>query len=221
MKKKMIKACFLDLQNDFDSRIRSYVDTVVHTEGCGIEQQLLRMQTSSPELFCPEILSDQILDLIERPDGIDFNMAALSWLMNKFYDHPLLDVGSLREQIVYGLTHVPFWLSDEGDLGPMQFWSENHQIGWKAAQYLIGHAFETNPDLSDMVFIPSGLTGSQLKQRGKAKVLEWLDYRSRCVCLVLFFFALSNISIFGMLGSGSPSSIPTRMDQLLMWRSYR
>ncbi|TRY69923.1 hypothetical protein TCAL_02356 [Tigriopus californicus] len=171
--------CAADLQDELDARIRSYVDNVVQTEGCGIEQQLLRMQTSNSELFCPEILSDQILDLIERPDGIDFNMAALSWLMNQFYDHPFLDVGSLREQIVYGLTHVPFWLSDEGDLGPMQFWSENHQIGWKAAQYLIGHAFETNPELSDKIFVPSGMKGSQLKQRGKAKVLEWLDYRSR------------------------------------------
>lgn len=30
-------------------------------------------------------------------------------------------------------------MSDHGIFGPMQFWSENHQIGWKAAQYLIGN----------------------------------------------------------------------------------
>ena len=34
----------------------------------------------------------------------------------------------------------PFWPWPifAGWLGPMQFWSENHQVGWHAAEYLIG-----------------------------------------------------------------------------------
>ena len=30
------------------------------------------------------------------------------------------------------------WPIFAGWLGPMQFWSENHQVGWHAAEYLIG-----------------------------------------------------------------------------------
>ena len=30
------------------------------------------------------------------------------------------------------------WIQLTGWLGPMQYWSENHQVGWHAAEYLIG-----------------------------------------------------------------------------------
>lgn len=68
-------------------------------------------------------------------------------------------------------------------LGPMQFWSENHQIGWKAAEYLIGHAFAENPDLKDLMFWPAMLTGEGHRDVGRERVREWLNYRIRWVIM--------------------------------------
>ena len=61
----------------------------------------------------------------------------------------------------------------------MQYWSENHQIGWKAGKYLIGQAFAENPELQDLIFKASNTNGEQSRQIGKKSVLQWLDYRSR------------------------------------------
>ena len=61
----------------------------------------------------------------------------------------------------------------------MQYWSENHQIGWKAGKYLIGQAFSENPELQTSIFEASNTNGEQSRQIGKKAVLQWLDYRSR------------------------------------------
>ena len=44
-----------------------------------------------------------------------------------------------------------------------------------------GHAFANNPALKDRIFTASGLTGAQMEEIGKQRVLQWLDYRSRLV----------------------------------------
>ena len=91
-------------------------------------------------------------------------------------------------------------MSDEGDFKSMQYWSENHYITYNAAAYLIGswltlakavrqshsstlsinlgYGFEMQPELQDVVFNPSGLNGSGLRQAASERVREWLDYRN-------------------------------------------
>ena len=63
--------------------------------------------------------------------------------------------------------------------GNMQYWSENHQMGWYCGQYLVGHAFSTNPDLADIVFNGLNNTGQAHYKRGKERLQRWLDYRGR------------------------------------------
>ena len=70
-------------------------------------------------------------------------------------------------------------MSDDAYFGSMQFWSENHQIGWMAAQYLMGHAFAQRDELSKLLFFPSKLTGAELRAVARERVLHWLDYRIR------------------------------------------
>lgn len=65
------------------------------------------------------------------------------------------------------------------DDGHMQYWSENHQSGWYCGQYLVGHAFSTNPDLADIVFHGVNNTGHVHYIRGKERLQRWLDYRGR------------------------------------------
>ena len=61
----------------------------------------------------------------------------------------------------------------------MQYWSENHQSGWYCGQYLVGHAFSTNPDLADIVCHGVNNTGHVHYIRGKERLQRWLDYRGR------------------------------------------
>ena len=55
------------------------------------------------------------------------------------------------------LVVVPWWLDQAGSFlqnngsGHLEYWSENHQIGWISGQYLIGAAMAGNPDLADIV----------------------------------------------------------------------
>ena len=134
----------------------------------------------------------------------DFHLAGYSWLMNKFWDHPLLveaNNGTLKQDIIDSMLGLPMWLSDDFYFGERQFWSENHQIGYKAAQYLIGHAFEIIPELSKKVFLPSKLTGAELKAVGRVRVLEWLNYRLR------FGFSEFNSDTYGPISYDSLSTL--------------
>ncbi len=57
--------------------------------------------------------------------------------MNKHWNSTMLDE-ELKSAMVEAFLRLPFWLSESGNLNNMQYWSENHQIGWKAGKYLIG-----------------------------------------------------------------------------------
>ena len=70
-------------------------------------------------------------------------------------------------------------MNESGNLNTMQYWSENHQIGWKSGKYLIGQAFASNPDLERLVFIASQTNGSIVEEIGGQMVRQWLEYRSR------------------------------------------
>ena len=61
----------------------------------------------------------------------------------------------------------------------MVYWSENHQISWKAGKYLIGQAFSKRHDLENLIFIPSQSNGSIAAQIGGEMVKTWLQHRSR------------------------------------------
>ena len=69
----------------------------------------------------------------------------------------------------------------------MQYWSENHQIGWKAGRYLIGQALSKDPELQNLIFEASGLDVFTFTEIGKQSVKQWLDYRARLVLKKVFF----------------------------------
>ena len=61
----------------------------------------------------------------------------------------------------------------------MQYWSENHQIGWKAGRYLIGQAMAKDPELQNLVFEASGFDVKTFTDVGRESVRQWLTYRAR------------------------------------------
>ena len=70
-------------------------------------------------------------------------------------------------------------MEEGGEFNDMQYWSENHYIGWTAAAYLIGHAFDSIPSLRPLFFSASGLTGAQLRDVSRDRVVLWLEYRAK------------------------------------------
>lgn len=71
-----------------------------------------------------------------------------------------------------------------------------------SSQYLIGHAFAEIPELSNLVFYPSKLTGAELRAAGRSRLLEWLDYRIR------FGFAEFNSDTYGPIAYEALITLP-------------
>ena len=44
----------------------------------------------------------------DRKDGSDFDLGALSWLLNKYWYHPALTY-SFKETIIEAIIQLPFW----------------------------------------------------------------------------------------------------------------
>ena len=54
------------------------------------------------------------------------------------------------------MVDVPWWLDEKGSFlqgenGHMEYWSENHQIGWISGQYLLGSALSNIPELEHII----------------------------------------------------------------------
>ena len=64
-----------------------------------------------------------------------------------------------RAEIEQVLIEFKYWV-DEPGVDPMIFWSENHQILFAAAEYLMGQRFK------DTVFPNAGLTGREASSQG-------------------------------------------------------
>jgi hypothetical protein len=63
-----------------------------------------------------------------------------------------------------------YWWDDPGE-NSMCYWSENHQILFASAEYLIGQKFP------DSIYSNSGLTGKQHMEKAKKRALDWLEMR--------------------------------------------
>lgn len=75
--------------------------------------------------------------------------------------------------------------SDTGKGGPeteMEYWSENHYIMFASSEYLAGQLWEADSFQPGKEFLEPGsksgiLSGKQRKERGRARVLKWLNNR--------------------------------------------
>lgn len=62
--------------------------------------------------FCENAIQDSVNTVNAHEDGVDFNLNAYSWILVKFWNHPLLveaGAGLLRGEIVDALTNIPMW----------------------------------------------------------------------------------------------------------------
>lgn len=108
----------------------------------------------------------QILDFLDvidsRADCSDFYFNALFRLVKKF-DLP----DALRERFRHTALNYRYWMDEDGADG-MCFWSENHALLFYSNQYLAGGMYP------DDTFVRSGLTGREVRARGRERCLGWL-----------------------------------------------
>ena len=182
----------LDLRSDFDERVDAYIIANLEAEECDKWIDVIKLEFGGQDNFCNESFLNAIDKMMERRDGIDFDLAAFSWLMNKYWSYPILNM-EFKERVIEGFVQLPWWLNETGELNDVQYWSENHQIGWKAGRYLIGQALSKDPELQNLIFEASGLDVFTFTEIGKQSVKQWLDYRARLVLKKSFFFSYDKV----------------------------
>lgn len=77
---------------------------------------------------------------------------------------------SYRKQTQEVLFDFRYWWDEPGE-NSMCYWSENHQILFASAEYLIGQKYP------DRIFSNSGLTGRQHVNKARERILDWLEMR--------------------------------------------
>lgn len=100
-------------------------------------------------------------------DCSDFRLVNLIRILYEFEDEIPIDYKNKIEQVLFNFR---YWMDEPGE-NSMCYWSENHQILFSSAEYLIGQKYPT-------VFFPnSGLTGSEHMVKAKVRILDWLKMR--------------------------------------------
>jgi hypothetical protein len=104
-----------------------------------------------------------------RDDTADFD--AVSLLRLAHTDSALVSP-TLRASIRETLLHFKYWVDEPGtDL--LSMWSENHQIGYHAAEYLAGQLFP------DAVFTNNGRTGAWHRDAAHTRILRWIAIKAK------------------------------------------
>ena len=137
--------------------------------------QLVRFETGVGPLDV-QAFTETIDKLTERRDTSDFNLSALVRMLYQYGESPLWaqsDYGpDLKQAIETLVLGFKYWI-DEPGVDPMVYWSENHQILFHSAAYLMGQMFP------DRVFTNSGLTGKELQAKHRPMLNRWLQLRAK------------------------------------------
>lgn len=136
------------------------------------------------ELICNE--NKIYYDLVHKNDEIDWNTinGTLTYIQNEYdcADFKLVNLIRIIHDFDQSIPHdyknkinevlfgFRYW-SDEPGENSMCYWSENHQILFSSAEYLIGQKFP------DAIFTNNGMTGKQHKEKAKTRILDWLKMR--------------------------------------------
>lgn len=102
-----------------------------------------------------------------RYDCADFRLVSL---IRVLYLYPEKLSATQHEQIKTTLLNFKYWLDEPGD-DSMCYWSENHQILFAQAEYLIGKLYPND------IFTNMNITGIQRMERGRERILTWLEQR--------------------------------------------
>jgi hypothetical protein len=111
---------------------------------------------------------DGTLEFIKSEyDCSDFRLVNLIRIMYDFDDSIPRSYKNNIEEVLLGFR---YWWDEPGE-NSMCYWSENHQILFASAEYLVGQKYP------DRIFSNSGLIGKQHVEKSKKRILDWLEMR--------------------------------------------
>lgn len=84
-----------------------------------------------------DLLEDTLTYIDGRYDCSDFRVVSLIRIL---YDHDDKLPESTAQALKESLTSFKYWMDQPGD-DSMCYWSENHQILFSSAEYLLGHYY--------------------------------------------------------------------------------
>jgi len=100
-------------------------------------------------------------------DCADFRLVNLVRIL---YDYGDLIPPGYKSRIEEVLFNFRYWWDEPGE-NSMCYWSENHQILFASAEYLIGQLYP------DSIFPNSGLSGKAHMEKARMRMLDWLEMR--------------------------------------------
>ena len=100
-------------------------------------------------------------------DCADFRLVNLVRILYDFGDRIPAAYKSRIEEV---LLNFRYWWDEPGE-NSMCYWSENHQILFASAEYLIGQLYP------EAVFPGSGLSGGQHMDKARTRMLDWYEMR--------------------------------------------
>jgi hypothetical protein len=100
-------------------------------------------------------------------DCSDFRLVNLVRILYDFGDRI---PETTRREIEEVLFNFRYWWDEPGE-NSMCYWSENHQILFASAEYLIGQLYP------DQIFPSSGLSGKEHMEKARVRALDWLKMR--------------------------------------------
>ncbi len=111
---------------------------------------------------------DGTLEYVKQEyDCSDFRLVNLVRILYEYGDRIPADYKKKIEEV---LLNFRYWWDEPGG-NSMCYWSENHQILFAAAEYLVGQLY------SDRVFHESGFTGKERMERARERAMDWLEMR--------------------------------------------
>lgn len=134
-----------------------------------------------------QLEQDQIYyELVNGKRDIDWNKldGTLEYIKNEYdcsdfryvnlirilYEYEELIPETTLNKIKERLFNFRYWWDEPGE-NSMCYWSENHQILFASAEYLVGQKYPKT------VFLNSGLTGNQHMEKARKRMLDWLEMR--------------------------------------------
>lgn len=118
----------------------------------------------------PKKIEEAVAVITNRTDGADFLAHALLRMYHS--EKPALPAVQ-KGQIKKALLGFKYWADEPGGKDLLSTWSENHQINYHGAQYLAGELF------ADETFTNNGQKGAWHRERGKKRVLAWIDIKAK------------------------------------------
>ena len=119
-----------------------------------------------------EYIINKALDRIDtRLDCADFVIPALIRMLMAHRGTPRLPE-EMAQRMEKSLIGFKYWLDEPGTIQAC-FFTENHQVLFYSAEYLVGQMFP------DAVFPNNGMTGREHHAHGEAFLRRWLEWRIR------------------------------------------